>query len=216
MSAAANPVRRATLEDLPALRPLWTNAGLPVANLEKRLREFQVAYSEDGTLRGCIALEISDQQGRLHSEAYADPSDRERWRPLLWERMMSVARNHGLLRLWTNAPDPFWTSAGFQSPDAPAAAKLPGAFAGAPGQSWSVLKLREELPALLSIEKEFALFKQSQRRESEDMFRQARVLKTLACAMAVVMLLIAGGVVIYVLRALPEFRRKKAPQPNKR
>ena len=47
MTASTNRVRRATLDDLGALKPLWTSMRLPAADLEKRLTEFQVIESAE-------------------------------------------------------------------------------------------------------------------------------------------------------------------------
>ena len=46
MTAPQFPARRATLDDLPALRPLWEAERLDAAALEKRLTEFQLVCDE--------------------------------------------------------------------------------------------------------------------------------------------------------------------------
>jgi hypothetical protein len=54
------------------------------------------------------------------------------------------------------------------------------------------VKLREEGAGAISIDKEFALFKQAERERTEQMFRQARFLKIIAFAMAGAVLILVG------------------------
>ena len=69
-----NPqVRRATVEDLPKLVPLWQAEQLPWAGLEKRFKEFQVVEMPDGEVVAAVGLEIAGTEGRLHSEVFAHP-----------------------------------------------------------------------------------------------------------------------------------------------
>src|SRR5438067_1277069 len=93
-------LRRATTDDVPQLTALWQAAHLPAGTLDKRFTEFQVAENEEGQLVGAIALQISQQQGFLHSETFSDFSLVDKVRPLLWERVQKIAINHGLFRVW--------------------------------------------------------------------------------------------------------------------
>ena len=56
MNGSTYRIRRATLDDLDALRPLWESMRLPVADLERRLIEFQVAESPEGKIVGAIGF----------------------------------------------------------------------------------------------------------------------------------------------------------------
>ena len=89
--------RRATLEDLAQLRGLWQQAHLPSPELEKRFTEFQVITNGEGRLVGAIGLHVERQQGHIHSEAYADFETAPGVRPLLWERILRLAKNNGLV-----------------------------------------------------------------------------------------------------------------------
>ena len=111
-------VRRATLEDLPRLMPLWRMEHLPAALLEKRFTEFQVVLAGD-ELIGAVGLQIGSQQGKLHSEVFARPELAEASRPLIWERLQTIAHSHGLSRLWTRLDAPFWRGVGFEAVEAP-------------------------------------------------------------------------------------------------
>ena len=47
-------VRRATIDDLPRLVPLWQREDLPWEALEKRFKEFQVVEESGGELIGAL------------------------------------------------------------------------------------------------------------------------------------------------------------------
>lgn len=202
MNASNYQMRRATLDDLVELRKLWQQAQWAVHDLEKRLTEFQVVETADGTLLGCIGLRIEGQQGKIHSEAYRSQELEGdlRWR--LWERVQSVARNHGLYRVWTLDKISFWRSQGFTEVDEALLDKIPASF-GDSKQTWLLLRLREEAAAGSSLEHEFELFKQSQNEMSERVLRQARALRILAGFVAVLGLVAVFCAVCYVLRRLP-------------
>ena len=126
MSTSSFRVRRATLEDLNQLSGRWKTMHLPADDLGKRVTEFQVAEDGEGKLAGAVGLQIAQRQGRVHSEAFGDFALADVLRPLLWERLQSLATNHGLLRVWTQEKAPFWTQCGL----APANDSLAGARAG--------------------------------------------------------------------------------------
>jgi N-acetylglutamate synthase-like GNAT family acetyltransferase len=169
-------VRRATVEDLPGLRLLWEKAKLDSRLLERRLTEFQVIES-DGLI-ACIGIEVADHQGLVHSEAIANFTRHDQLGPMLWDRIQTLARNHGLHRLWIDDPDPAWIRLGFIRPTAQQLKKLPPKFGARP--EWHVLQLKEETIATLSLEQEFELFSQGQKQSTEQILRQARRFKQLA------------------------------------
>jgi len=178
MTTPSLPARRATIEDLQKLTPLWTREGLPAEELSKRFQEFQVVDGPGGELAGAIGLHIAGHEGRLHSEAFLHPEEVESVRARLWERVQMISKNHGLVRVWTQLGAPFWSQNGFGNPAPETAAKLPAAFAGNPAP-WSFLQLRDEAAAP-SIEKEFAMFREMQKEETDRILRQAKVMKLVA------------------------------------
>src|SRR5690242_12734924 len=95
MDSSNYRVRRATLDDLPHLASLWQTMHFRTEELGKRVTEFQVAEGGDGKLLGAVALQIAERQGRVHSEGFSDFTVADQIRPLLWDRVQSVARNHG-------------------------------------------------------------------------------------------------------------------------
>jgi N-acetylglutamate synthase-like GNAT family acetyltransferase len=181
-------VRRATLDDLVALRRLWQRAGLPAA-LEKRIREFQVVETATGDLLGAVGFEILPLDGLIHSEAYQQPELADELRPRLWERVQSLARSHRLLRLWIENPSSvFWLEKGFQAANSALIAKLPASCREKEGQRWHALQIREENEASLSVEQEFVLFQNAQQQERNRMARQTRLLRAIAALMVAVLL----------------------------
>jgi N-acetylglutamate synthase-like GNAT family acetyltransferase len=178
MTTSNLQVRRATIEDLPKLVPLWQQELLRTTELEKRFKEFQVVEA-DGELLGAVGLEVAGSEGRLHSEAFAHAEQSDTLRELLWQRAQVVAQNHGLVRLWTQFATPFWNHSGFRYAGDEQVARLPESFGGG-AQPWQYLQLRDEAAAPVSIDKEFALFKQMEQERTEKIFRQAKVLKLIA------------------------------------
>lgn len=191
-------VRRATLDDVRPLMELWKSMNFPVENLARRITEFQVAEAADGKLLGALGLQITERQGLVHSEAFADFAHAEHLRQPLWDRLQAVAANHGLLRLWTQEQAPFWHHSGLAKADEAALQKLPAAWRGA-SPAWLTLKLKDELEEVISADKEFALFMQSERERSQRSLQHARVLKGIAMVIALgVFAVVVVGVVLLV------------------
>lgn len=186
MSLPEFVVRRATVDDLDGLKILWQRARFQVLDLEKRLTEFQLAVTFEGDLLGAVGLQIQGKDGRLHSEALTQPEAEDDCRAALWERVQTLARNHGLVRFWTREQAPFWSRTGFAPASLDALKQLPAAF-GDPHTRWFVLSLREDVAVTLSLDQEFELFQQASRASAEEVLGQARKLKVLANIIAVVL-----------------------------
>ena len=195
MNMPAYTVRRATVDDLGGLKLLWERARFQVLDLERRLTDFQLIVSDAGDLIGAIGLQIEGKQGKLHSGAFTQPELGEQFRPRLWERIQTVARNHGLVRLWTQEGGPFWQEAGFTETSPEALKKLPANFGGAPAR-WLTLQLKDEHAAALSVEHEFELFQTAQKEETEKLMRLGRTMKfTVFAALGIA---VAIGLVLVV------------------
>lgn len=202
MSSASIHVRRATLEDLPLLRGLWEAERFDAPELERRFTEFQVVQGPGGELLGAVGLQVQNQQGLLHSEAYVHPETEEELRPLLWERIQTIARNHGLHRLWTRERAPFWRRCGLEPAGEPELQRLPPAF-GDRQREWLTLRLRDELAVPHAIEREFELFKAEQDAALERARRQVRIVKTIAWVIGLVLLAIAAVILVKFVKVLP-------------
>ena len=149
-------------------------------------------------LAGAIGLEIVARQGRIHSEGFTDFSVAEDLRPLLWDRIHSVAANHGLLRLWAEEQAPFWSHCGLVKADAEALTKLPIPWQG-PRTGWWTLRLRDDLETILATEQEFALFMEAERERTKRVFRRATLLKWLAVLVAFAVLVLAMDATFYLI-----------------
>jgi N-acetylglutamate synthase-like GNAT family acetyltransferase len=208
MTDANVQVRRATIEDIPHLLELWQQENLPGAELEKRFKEFQVVQGAEGEVLGTIGLQISGNQGRLHSEALLHPEQADALRQKLWDRITLVAQNFGLARVWIQTDAPFWHTIGFAPATAELLQKLQPDFSGSPGH-WSTLQLKEDVAGATSIDKEFALFREVERERTEKMFRQARALKMFAAVLAVAVFALA---IVGAFLFFRSYRASRAPR----
>ena len=177
MKASDFQVRRATIDDLSSLKELWGRMQLPVSEMEKRLTEFQVVLTPEGSIAGAVGMEILDRQGRIREEAFDDFAVADLSRQQLWERLQNVAKNHGLFRLWTQESAPFWRQNGFLPPDEKAAQRFPAAWTTP--SNWLTLALGENPEAEESWDSHFAQFKELERRQTQKTVRWAQALKFL-------------------------------------
>ncbi|MEO6036243.1 MAG: hypothetical protein ABIQ35_13385 [Verrucomicrobiota bacterium] len=207
MNPSGYKVRRATTDDVAELLSLWKSAHLPAEELDKRFTEFQIVQGAEGKLLGATGLKIAGSEGKLHSEAFFDFGLTDPLRPLLWERIQSVATNHGLFRLWTEEPAPFWKKeCGFIPPSGETLAKYPVQFGKADARLL-VLQLKDDRAAPSSLDAEFALFKAEEKERSEKMFRQARLFKGVAIGLSVVLFVFVAIGLMYLFR----YRNRIAP-----
>jgi N-acetylglutamate synthase-like GNAT family acetyltransferase len=184
MNSSDCQARRATIEDLPGLRALWHLEDQPTLELEKRFTEFQVAVDPDNRVLGAVGLRVEGLHGRVHSEVFLDGAQADVLRPILWDRIQVVARNRGLVRLWTREEAPVWRERGFATADADALKKLPPLL-GDTSKPWTTIKLKEEAPPM-DIEKELELFHATGKEGVSDWLRQAKVFHLLAWVVALV------------------------------
>ncbi|HRY50470.1 MAG TPA: hypothetical protein P5186_20660 [Candidatus Paceibacterota bacterium] len=196
-------VRRATVEDLSELCRLWEEACLPVAILKERFREFQVVCDQAGLFLGAVGLHLDGNQGIVHSEVFANPLHEDDYRDPLWERLTALARNHGLMRLWTQEDAPFWHHVGFKPATDQQLQRLPPGIHEPQGK-WLCLPLKDEGAIQKAVEQEFAIFMMQQKEETQRMMRRARFIKYGA---SIVVLIIAT--VILTLAGLAFLRRAR-------
>lgn len=196
MNTPGYSVRRATTDDLEQLMALWAAAALPAAELEKRFTEFQVAESPDGRIVGAIGLQLAGADGKLHSETFADFALSDTLRPLFWQRLETIARNHGLFRFWTVETAPYWKKgAGFSTASGPP----PEVFGPARG-SWLALRLKDEGADPNLIEAQFALFREAEKAKREKLLQRAAALKTVGTVIAVLLFVFAMGLLFWFFR----------------
>ena len=169
-------VRRATVDDLPALKSLWTAAQFPAAELESRLTEFQVVEA-DGVFAGALGLQILRQHARLHSEDYADFSVADAARALFWERIQKLAANHGVFRIWTQETSPFWTHWGFQPASTELLGRLPDEWKNLEGR-WLTLELKNEDAVNAALKNQFGGFMDAEKKQTAQVVARARQIRT--------------------------------------
>jgi len=202
MTVSNYRVRRATLDDITQLTAIWKSMGFPVEDLAKRITEFQVAEAADGKVVGALGLQIAERQGRVHSEGFSDFALADQLRTLLWDRIHAVATNHGLLRLWTQEQAPFWSHCGLLAADPETLAKLPAVWRPLTSP-WLTLKLKEDVETLVSLDKEFALFMESEKQRTQKAFAHARILKAVATLLALGILALVLVAAFLVIRRNP-------------
>ncbi len=207
MASSNCRVRRATLDDIKPLMALWQSMNFDVDELAKRTTEFQVAESDEGRLLGAVGLQIAERQGRIHSEAFSDFAVAELVRPMFWERIHSIATNHGLLRVWTQESAPFWNHTGLVPADTQALQHLPAVWRNA-GSGWRTIKLKEDLDAVIAADKEFSLYMEAERQRTQRTIQQARIIKL------VVTVLIFGALLL-ILGAAFLFAHRHPPLPGR-
>ncbi|HUS37640.1 MAG TPA: hypothetical protein VM680_19990 [Verrucomicrobiae bacterium] len=196
MSSGPYQVRRATLEDLPALRELWKKTNLSLPDLEKRFTEVQVA-EKDGQIVAALGMKIDRLHGHIHSEAIPDKNDGALYEAF-WQRLQILGRNFGLFRLWTDSQTPYWQTIGFKAPDDKAFEKKPESIPGERDKLLT-LALKEETAEGLSVEQQFEIFTQSQKAETERLMQQAQTFKKIAY---VILALACGGFLLMALKRL--------------
>jgi hypothetical protein len=167
-------IRRATVDDLPALKTMWAASNWPVDELENRLTEFHIAES-GGQFAGALGVQVLRQHALLHSEDYADFGVADESRKLFWERIQKIAANLGVFRLWTQETSPFWKGWGFQPPNPETLARLPEEWKNLEGR-WLTLELKNEEAINQAIKTQFAGFMDAERRQTAKVADKARLL----------------------------------------
>src|ERR1700722_5258902 len=173
MNSPSLRARRATVEDLATLKAIWISMQLPADNLEGRLTEFQVV-ERDCEVVGAIGLLILRTAALLHSEGYSDFSVADIARKLFWERIQTLAANHGVFRLWTLENSPFWLRWGFQSADTEALARLPDEWKS-PDANWFTLELKNEAVINAALQSQFIGHMAAEKKSTEETLARAKV-----------------------------------------
>jgi N-acetylglutamate synthase-like GNAT family acetyltransferase len=176
MNPAQLLIRRATVDDLPALTALWTTANLPADELEGRLTEFQVVESNH-EFAGAIGVQITRQHLRFYAEDFTDFSVADAARELLWERIQKLAANHGVFRVWTQEASPFWTRWGFQPASADTLERLPEEWKALEGR-WLTLELKNEDAIKTALGDQFAGFMDDEKKQTAEVAARARQIRS--------------------------------------
>ena len=205
MNPSSLQARRATVDDLPSLKSLWLAAQLPADILEARLTEFQVV-EHHGTFAGAIGVEIVRTAARLHSEDYADFAVADAARELFWERVQTLAANHGVFRVWTQETSPFWTHWGFQPANAETLERLPEEWKQLAGK-WLTLELKNEDAIKNALGSQFSDFMESEKAKSNHMAAQGRKINLFITVIGFTVGIVGIAVAIYLFMHRHPFGR---------
>ena len=174
-------LRRATVEDLAALKAIWLSMQLPTEPLENRLTDFQVV-ERDGEVGGAIGFQIVRTAARLYGEGYSDFSVADAARELFWDRAQKLAANLGVFRLWTLEDSPFWRQLGFQPANEENLARLPDEWKHSEGK-WFTLELKNEDVVNAALAKQFGAFSAGEKRQTSEAAARAKKIFNLIAAL---------------------------------
>jgi N-acetylglutamate synthase-like GNAT family acetyltransferase len=191
-------VRRATVDDIATLRQTWEAMRFSPDDLEKRLTEFQVVENAAGEVVGAMGIQLSGQHALLHSEGYSDFGVADAARQLFWERIQTLASNHGVFRIWTQEQSPFWKHLGFQPPTAEISSRLPAGWKNESDGIWLTYRLKDEEAIAAALEKEFAPFMAGEKNETEKISEKARMINTFITIAGFAIGIIGFGIAIYL------------------
>lgn len=199
-------IRRATLDDLASLKALWSAANLAGDELENRLKEFHVV-EHDGRFAGAFGVQIVRQHMRFHSEDYTDFAVADAARQLIWERIQTLAANHGVFRLWTQETSPFWTHWGFQPATPESMERLPDEWKtlegpGAPERSkggWLTLELKDEEAINAALGGQFAGAMDAEKKQTSGVAESARKLRLAITIAGFAIFIVCAIVAVYLL-----------------
>jgi N-acetylglutamate synthase-like GNAT family acetyltransferase len=185
-------VRRATVDDLPALKALWESMRLSPEELEPKLTEFQVVENADHEVLGAIGIQFTKTHALLHSEGYMDYAIADEARQLFWERLQTLAANHGIFRLWTQERSPFWKSYGFQPPAAETLGRLPEGWRNEFAGAWLTYPLKDEDAISAALENHKHQFEQYREAEIQVVQRAKVRARTIGNWLTVVFFILAA------------------------
>ena len=194
--------RRATVDDLPGLHALWQHAGLPWDQLERFVTEFILVPNDDGLPLASIGLQAEGDQGLVHSEAILPGQDDEALRAALWQRLQIIARNHGIVRLWTLEDAVFWTTRFESAPDS--VVRGLGATFADPTASWWICVLRDPERAQRLLDERMALWeahRQSDAHQFSDTIARIRQAAFIIAGLVIAMMV---GMVVYLVARRPD------------
>lgn len=198
-------IRRATIDDLAALKAVWLSMRLPADALESRLTEFQVVERGDEVV-GAIGFQIIRTAARLHSEGYSDFSVADAARELFWQRTQSLASNHGVFRLWTQDNSPFWRHWGFQPANAENLERLPEEWKSSE-EPWFTQELKNEAVINAALKNQFAGHTAAEKKSAEEIAARAKKVMTFITVICFGIFLLCLAVLFLLIRHRNPFAR---------
>lgn len=204
MEAPQLNARRATLDDLAGLQALWQRCGLPWEQLERYLTEFQVVPLDDGTFVGAMGLLVEGHEALMHTEAIpADQGEPDEIRAALWRRVQIVARNQGVVRLWTQEDAPYWGASGYGVPDPKSRGEAKAGFLS-DDPDWRMYQLVDPDRAAKMVQEQMAIWEATRSQESDDLQETVRRIRTIAFVVTGLIIAVLFGLVMYVFAKRPD------------
>lgn len=174
MNPNALIIRRATVDDLPALKSIWVSMQMDAEALEPHLTDFQVV-ERDGEVVGAIGFQILRTAGCLYGEGYSDFSVADPARELFWDRLQKLAASHGVFRLWTQEKSPFWQHWGFSTADDESLARLPEEWKATEGK-WLTLELKNEAVITAAFATQFSKYSAAEKKSADEIAARAKTM----------------------------------------
>ncbi len=203
----APSARRATIDDLPSLQALWLEAEQPWEELEKFLGEFQVVADPDGSLLAAIGLLVEGTEGLLHTETIAQQAHEQadELRALLWRRLQIVARNQGVVRMWTAEESLYWATE--FTPASPAAIQGCSAsfLANDPMATWRIRELVDLAKMNRIVDEQMAIWATKREGEREAARQRIAVWRSVAMVL-LVLFFVACGATLLIAKKANEYR----------
>ncbi len=210
MDPTSLSARRATIDDLPGLQALWIEAGQPWEELEKFLAEFQVVADESGTLVAAIGLVVEGTEGLLHTEtvAAAAVEQADELRALLWRRLQIVARNLGVVRLWTAEEAPYWATEFVPAPPEMRHGANLTFLASQPDAGWRVRELVDPVRAKQLVNEQLAIWSASRAQEREQFQRRTRTFMLFSLVLVAAIIGTCAWMIFRVMNAQPDLLQR--------
>ena len=179
---------------------------LPADKLEKRLKEFQVVENAGGEVLGTVGIQFSKQHALLFGEGFSDFSVADPARELFWQRIQTLAANHGIFRIWTQENSPFWLHWGFQPADAEILSRLPEEWK-APEGRWLTIELKNEAAVNAALENKFAGFMDDEKKQTATVAARAKKIRTVIIVTCLGVFTVCLAALIYLLIHRNPFRQ---------
>jgi hypothetical protein len=210
MDSFAPSARRATIDDLPSLQALWMESGQPWEELEKFLGEFQVVAGPDGSLLAAIGLLVEGTEGLLHTETIAQQAHEQadELRALLWRRLQIVARNRGVVRMWTVEEAPYWATEFTLTTAATSQGCSASFLANDPQATWRIRELVDANRAKQMVNEQMAIWAASRSEERGQFQRKTRLFMSVALVLVALIIGICAWMLSRVMNAQPDLLQR--------
>jgi hypothetical protein len=156
----------------------------------------------NGQFAGGIGVQIVRQHVRFYAEDYADFAIADAARKLFWERIQTLAANHGVFRVWTQETSPFWTHWGFQPANAETLERLPDEWKSSEG-GWLSLELKNEDAIQSALKNQFSGFMDEEKKQTAAVAAKARKIRTFFTVVFFAIGIIGFAIAIYMFLHRP-------------